>query len=463
MALRDLNPELRSKLSEKEKAIGLFIAFTALLFLAAFAVHTWRTALARGWMDEKIYYTTSIDDATGIKVGDPVKLMGFDVGEVTKVIPNEPSAWFNVTIEFFVKRGDYNYHGYIWNDSFATVNSLNLLGTRYIELNKGETGIPTVREENGIITGMLVESRFAQMKNEESDRWASIARKSRMDELGITDMTWQQAKVEFSLEEPKLRDVDIFGLLSPKEQESLYDPIKKDSRFWLKPDETMALGDRLEGVAKTIEATLPKIFVMTNQVNRILENSVAATSNLNSTIMTAQGAVSNLTSITTQLTGKKGALGDWLLPAEINTNIQSILSTATGSLTNADQTIAAARLTLTNANTTLQHIDGVLKGASNVVDTTDAQIVLLASNLNYTLSGVGDITHNLRDQVDSNTNILTDISSLVVSADELIRGLQKHWLLKSAFKKDKKEQEEAEETEKKKLQSDPFLKGAGRL
>ncbi len=464
MALRDLNPELRKHLSRSEKAVGIFIALTAFIFVAAFGLHTWRTVMARGWMDEKIFYTTSIDDATGIQVGDPVKLMGFDVGEVTKVIPNEPSAWFNVTIEFYVKRGDYNYHGYIWNDSQATVNSLNLLGTRYIELRKGEDGIPTVKEENGVITGMLVESRFTAMKIEQSERWTNEARSSRLAELGIENMEWEAAAKEFSLQEPTLKDLVIFSLLTPQEQESLYDPITEESRFWLKPDETLALGDRLEGVAKTIENTLPKIFVMTNQVNRILDNSVMATSNLNNTISTAQTAVSNLTAITSQLTGKKGALGDWLLPEAINTNIVTILSTATGTLTNANETVAAARLTFTNANTTLKNLDAVLVGASNVVDTTDAQIAILASNLNHTLSGVGDITHNFRDQVNANTNILSEISTLVISADELVKGLQKHWLLKSAFK-DQKETEGSnkDRPSKNSGSTNPFDKGGKRL
>jgi hypothetical protein len=48
------------------------------------------------------------------------------------------------------------------------------------------------------------------------------------------------------------------------------------------------------------------------------------------------------------------------------------------------------------------------------------------------------LTANFNSQVQANTNILSEISSLVVSANEFMQSLSGHWLLRSAFKEDKK-------------------------
>jgi hypothetical protein len=36
--------------------------------------------------------------------------------------------------------------------------------------------------------------------------------------------------------------------------------------------------------------------------------------------------------------------------------------------------------------------------------------------------------------VDINTNILSEISTLIINTDDMIQGLKRHWLLRSAFK-----------------------------
>jgi len=54
--------------------------------------------------------------------------------------------------------------------------------------------------------------------------------------------------------------------------------------------------------------------------------------------------------------------------------------------------------------------------------------------LNQTLIHLSDITSNLNNQVQLNTNMLSDISKTVVDADDLVQGLKHHWLLRSAFK-----------------------------
>ncbi|MBK7338461.1 MAG: MCE family protein [Saprospirales bacterium] len=123
MALQDLTPQLRTRLSRMERAVGWFVALAGVLLVIGFAYYIQNTAKRRGWFLEKISYRTCVSNGAGLKVGDPVKLMGFDVGEITAVIPNAPDQYFNITIEFRVMLDHYNYPGYIWSDSKVKVSS----------------------------------------------------------------------------------------------------------------------------------------------------------------------------------------------------------------------------------------------------------------------------------------------------------------------------------------------------
>jgi hypothetical protein len=60
----------------------------------------------------------------------------------------------------------------------------------------------------------------------------------------------------------------------------------------------------------------------------------------------------------------------------------------------------------------------------------------LAQSLYESLENLSSITSNLNGQVAANTNILSRVSKAVVNADNLLQGLKRHWLLRSAFKKE---------------------------
>src|ERR1700753_534130 len=120
MPLQDLNPELRTRLNRVEKAVGWFVAIATVLLLAAFGYYIYSTAQKRGWFETKINYATALNDATGFKVGNAVKLMGFDVGEITGIVPNDPAKSHGLTIYFNVREP---YYGYVWYDSHAKVVS----------------------------------------------------------------------------------------------------------------------------------------------------------------------------------------------------------------------------------------------------------------------------------------------------------------------------------------------------
>jgi hypothetical protein len=68
-----------------------------------------------------------------------------------------------------------------------------------------------------------------------------------------------------------------------------------------------------------------------------------------------------------------------------------------------------------------------LTNANSILANTD-------TNLEAILIHLSDITSNLNAQVQANTNLLGGISKAVTDADNLVQGLKRHWLLRSAFK-----------------------------
>ena len=50
------------------------------------------------------------------------------------------------------------------------------------------------------------------------------------------------------------------------------------------------------------------------------------------------------------------------------------------------------------------------------------------------LDNLADLTSNLNHQVQANSNMLSEISRIIVNSDDFVQGLKRHWLLRSAFK-----------------------------
>jgi hypothetical protein len=186
-----------------------------------------------------------------------------------------------------------------------------------------------------------------------------------------------------------------------KNKAPFYTVLTKKSVYWLEPEESPAVTERLERLVGQVEQALPNILSLTNQLALVLSNSANLTANLNVVAGDARPAVSNLAVLSAQL-NQPGALGEWLLPTNINDHLDA---------------------TLTAANTNL---------------------AVLALNLNLSLENLADITSNLNSQVRANTNILSQISRAVVDADNLVQGLKRHWLLRSAFKKERADAAAAE-------------------
>jgi ABC-type transporter Mla subunit MlaD len=348
MALQDLTPQLRTRLSRMERAVGIFVGLAAVLLLSGFFYYLYHTAVRKGWFLTRVTYYTYVDSAAGLKVGDPVKLMGFAAGQITGIAPEDPSSPYNVYIEFKIKEPNY---GYIWfPDSRVKITAGDFLGNRYLEVTKGGNSGSTNYDYHATYREEVVGGKK------------------------VVTGVWQ-------------------------DKEGTYAPYRADSKYWLFADESPAVTERLEKVANQVEQALPGIFNLTNQLTAVLTNSARAMSNLNTLAENARPAGANLSEITAQLREFNGSLGRWLFSTNMNQQLE---------------------LAATNANTTLLSVD--------------TNLVAVAEKLSLSLDNLANITSNLNAQVQTNTNMLGSISAAVIHTDELVQGLKRHWLLRSAFK-----------------------------
>src|SRR5207247_10351494 len=129
MALQDLTPQLRTRLSRMERAVGIFVGLATLLLLSGFFYYLYHTATRKGWFLTKVTYFTYVDRADGLKVGDPVKLMGLLAGQITKILPEDPNSQYNIYVEFKINEP---HSGYIcFADSEHTVKATAFRANRY--------------------------------------------------------------------------------------------------------------------------------------------------------------------------------------------------------------------------------------------------------------------------------------------------------------------------------------------
>ena len=323
MALQDLTPQLRTRLRRVEKIVSLFVILATLLLVAGFLYYLWHTAQRKGWFIPTCPYHTYVQSGEGLKVGDDVMLMGFSVGEITRIEAMPPGSWYKVMVGFNVRRP---YYGYVWSDSKVKIVAAGFLGARRLELLTGYDGSPTAREQNGRVIEVLVDGR-----------WVSLT--------------------------------------------------KTPQGPFVPPEEDPSVTERAQRLLDVVEAALPGILVTTNRLNLVLDSAGGLLTNLNQTVADLQPVVRNITVITTHLRDPHGALGEWLFPTNIN---------------------AEAAALLANLNT----------------------------QLTATLLNVAELTSNLNSQVQSNDQILSEISRLVVNTDNLVQGLKKHWLLRGVFRRD---------------------------
>jgi ABC-type transporter Mla subunit MlaD len=410
MALQDLTPQLRTRLSRMERVVGWFVFLATALLLFGFGYYIYHQAERNGWFKIKAPFFTYIQSSTGLSVGDPVYMMGFPVGKITSVHPQPPGDAHNVKVEFYVQDDYFRYLQ--TGGSYIKLNSGDFLGKRQLELTRGTNGY-----------AIVVTQPVSTMTLDEAKRTAAAAPEKWQLAQDVLDA--QTSNVVFKAYQwvTEVLDDSNAPVLSHCLFESnsiyVYDNSVNRSRIvaswhkrthryenftpdsgdaWLKALEAPPISDQLQAMVAQVQSALPGILALTNKIGAVLDNAANTASNLNTTIVAARPVVTNFAAISGELR-EPGGLGVWALGTNGNLQIQ-------GALTNLN-------LLLVNTDTNLNN---------------------LSDQVGVTLENVAGITSNLNAQVQANSNILWSISKMVMDSDDLVQGLKRHWLLRSAFK-----------------------------
>ena len=402
MPLQDLTPQLRTRLNRMEKAVGWFVFLAAVLLLFGFGYYIYHTAERKGWFLIKAPFFTYVKSSEGLNVADPVVMMGFPVGQITRIHAMPPGDKHNVLVEFEVRD---NYFRYIWTGgSYVKVNSAGFLNQRQLEVTRATNGYAIVVTQPVSIHS-LDEARSLmtaapghwQLSQDVTNANAEILFHAYDSLEQVFDATNAALLATGILESNSIyiynntvnRDRVVAAWDGRYHRYKIFKP--GDDNAYLHAVETPPVSEQLQGMISQVQNALPGLLSLTNKLAAVLDNAANVTSNLNSTIVAAQPLVTNFAVISGELREPGGPLV-WALGTNGNAQTQGAL---------------------TNLNSLLSNTD---------------------TNLGALLINLAGITSNLNAQVQANTNMLGGISKAVVDADDLVQGLKRHWLLRSAFK-----------------------------
>lgn len=354
MALQDLTPQLRTRMSRVERVVGLFVFVAALLMAAGFVYYLLEAGKRRGWFINKVPYYCYAREATGLKVGDPVRQRGREVGRIVQIesTPSDPwflSSNFNVFIKFHIWEP---YFGYILTDSRVRLLSADFFGSRFLEVTTGDPdlGFATVLTKPNFSESLILNDRDKNYPNP-----TNLVRLS-----------------------------------------------ETRNGVWLFTEEMPSMGQQAQEIVRVVSESLPQ---MTVQVSELLVEATGAASNAAVALAQLQPTLDQLATLTERMSEEDGVIGRLLL----TTNLQEQVETALASM------------------------DATLTNTTELIRTSEVQLQDLTRRLALTLDNVALVTSNLSGQVSANGLMLNEVSSLVVSADDMVRGLKQHWLLRSAF------------------------------
>jgi ABC-type transporter Mla subunit MlaD len=402
MPLQDLTPQLRTRLNRMEKAVGWFVFIAAVLLLFGFGYYVYHTAERKGWFLTKAPFHIYVKSSVGLAVGDPVVMMGFPVGQITGIRAMPPLDKNNVRIDFEVKD---DYFRYLWTGgSYAKINS-GFLGQSQLEVTRGTNGYALVVTQPVSVRTLDEAKRLTAAA---PDHW-QLAQEVLDANSNLLFRAYERMEFVFD----PTNAAALAAAYLPSNSIYIYDNRQRDARAivaswdtrvrryriftpghdsaWMPTMESPALADQIQAMVSQVQSALPGILALTNKLAAVLDNAANVTANLNSTIVAAQPIVTNFAVISGELREPGGPLV-WALGTNGNAQTQGAL---------------------TNLNSLLSNTD---------------------TNLGALLVNLAGITSNLNAQVQANTNMLAGISKAVVDADDLVQGLKRHWLLRSAFK-----------------------------
>ena len=130
----------RKQITWSELRVGLFV-LVGLLILAVGIFYV----TGAGFLGPKYRLKTFLPEVSGLSTGAPVRLDGVDIGnvEAIKLVPRvpgkPPDRMHNIEVDI---RIDRKFQSDVLTDSTASLITEGLLGNRYVNIQRGYTGVP---------------------------------------------------------------------------------------------------------------------------------------------------------------------------------------------------------------------------------------------------------------------------------------------------------------------------------
>jgi ABC-type transporter Mla subunit MlaD len=378
-------------------AVGWFVFLATVLLLFGFGYYIYHTAERKGWFKIKAPFFTYVRSSDGLNVGDSVVMMGFPVGQITLIHAMPPGDPHNVRVEFEILDPFFRY---IWTGgSYAKINAAGFLNQRQLEVTRATNGyaicvtqpVTMFTDLDKLAQDIAAEPGHWQLSQDVFDADTNIVFHA-YDVLTASNLQLIAALKPDSIyayNNTVNRKRIVASWNGRLHHYKIFKP--GDDTAWLRAVETPPVSDQLQAMISQVQSALPGILALTNKLAAVLDNAADATSNLNTAMVEARPMITNFALVSGQLR-EPGGLGVWALG------------------TNGDGQIQTA---LTNVNALLEDTD---------------------KNFGALLINLANITSNLNAQVQANTNLLGGISKIASDADDLVQGLKRHWLLRSAFK-----------------------------
>ncbi len=122
-----------------ETIVGIFV-FLGLLCIGYMTVKLGKVSFLQ---DDSYPLTAKFVSVTGLRDGNPVDIMGIEVGRVEKITMDQENQ--RAVVKMKIKKGIK-----IYDDAIASIKTEGLMGDQYISIDPGGSG--TLLEPNGTIT-----------------------------------------------------------------------------------------------------------------------------------------------------------------------------------------------------------------------------------------------------------------------------------------------------------------------
>ncbi len=380
MALQDLPPQLRTRLRKVEWFVVLFLGGTLVLMAVSLAWFIKKTGDARGWWVTEVPYYTYLRDASGIKIGSPVQMIGFKVGQVTKIEAVSLEDLRNwdyygshpVYVGFTVREP---YPGYITSDSRLKLAGLPL------EIAGGVTLEVTVGSANSLHTTTNQGGHIFVLS----------------DKIAYDQQAAHHEKREFT-------NLAAYAHYTPLAETKKGFFLRLDEHDAMMAQVTRILTN-LSAISSTLNQAMPGL---TNELQKTLGNVSVLTESLKPALANP-GGIGNLllpTNLVARL-DRPGGIGELVIPTNLN---EELMGTLASVHTNLPGTLSNLNLRMTDLGPVLTNLNA-----------GTARLVPLMTNLDDTMGSV-------------RSNTVPRVNSLLETLDSFVAGMKRHWLFRGAFK-----------------------------